>query len=119
MANCALFNSGETITATLTRLSGTGQQENLLNTVSGLYEVASAFTQGGSGVTLCSLREGAANRYACLRKAAAGGKASEKATEEATQRLALYYKSGIKPSELASLLFSLAGGIAAPISAAK
>lgn len=116
MESCDVFRSTETIDATLAKET---DPERLKNLLAGLYETAAAFSQGDLGVKLCSLREGAADRDAGILRASVTAKATEKATEEATQRLALYYKSGIKPSELAALLFSVAGGIAAPIAAAK
>jgi hypothetical protein len=130
---CALLQSEATIEDSLRNIAAAyreaernknesemaAQQRRMLNIVTGLHEAVSAFTQGASGLTLCGLREGAANRAAEIQRAAAGAKATEKATVEATQRLALYYKSGITKSQLASLAFSILGGVAAPVAAVK
>lgn len=121
---CALLNSTDTVEKTLGDLalqarSDSTKRERLLNVVAGLYEAGAAFTQGALGVSLCSLREGAAERDAGIRRAAVSAKATEKAVAEATQRLSLYYKSGITPSQLASLAFSLTSAVTAPVAATK
>lgn len=118
-ANCDLLQTKERIEDTLEKLAFAKDEESLNKILTGLFELGSAFAQGGISVSLCSVREGGANRAAEIRRAAAGAKATDKVIEEATQRLALYYKSGITPTQIATLAFTIASGISAPVAAAK
>jgi len=85
----------------------------------GLHFAAQALAEADLSVKLCSIREGGLIRQSDLRRSSAEVTAREAAAFEGLQRLALYYKSGIKPSELATLLFSIAGAGAFPASLVK
>lgn len=93
--------------------------KNLDKILTGLHYATRAFAEADLSVNLCSIREGALDRQSDLRRQAAVVSAKEQAVNEGLQRLGLYYKSGIKPSELANLLFSLAGAGALPSSLVK
>jgi hypothetical protein len=85
----------------------------------GLHYAAQALAEADLSVKLCSVREGGLLRISNLRRDSAEVAAKEGAAYEGLQRLGLYYKSGIKPSELANLIFSLIGAGSLPAAAIR
>jgi hypothetical protein len=84
-----------------------------------LHEAAAARSQFNLPRVLGELRDTQEEwRYSTL-KSAARVQAAEQAIRDSATRLALYYKGGIKPAQIAQLLYNLSGLVSLPIIAAK
>jgi len=84
-----------------------------------LHEAAAARAQYGLPRQLADLRDTQEEaRYSILRSATRV-ESSQELIQSATSRLALYYQGGIKPAQVAQLLYNLSGLVTLPIIATK
>ena len=79
-----------------------------------LYQAASVAAQNVTPETLQVLRDSIAWRRFELRREAIYNGAYEQALKTAGQRLSAYYAAGIKPSQIAQLLYYLSGIVSLP-----
>lgn len=130
LAKANLTASDEPIDTTLERLaqtaanggdlkSRTAARADLSILLVALHEAAAARAQTGLPKQLADLRETReVYRYSILRSAEQV-KTTEALIQGAASRLALYYKGGIKPAQLAQLLYNLSGLVSLPVIASK
>lgn len=136
LARANLSNSEEPIETTLERLAQTAagkgekaaekeepartEARNKLSILLvALHEAAAARSQAGLPKQLADLRDTReVYRYSILRSAEQV-KATEALIQGAATQLALYYKGGIKPAQLAQLLYNLSGLVSLPVIASK
>jgi hypothetical protein len=124
-----LTASSERVEATLEKLAETARsgaeadrfpaRQRLRLLLIALHEAAAARAQFDLPKRLAELRDTQEEaRYSILRSAARV-ESSQELIQSATSRLALYYQGGIKPAQVAQLLYNLSGLITLPIIATK
>lgn len=108
---------GENITDTLrNNLPNTEQLGTLLF---GLHEAAAAVVRNTLPKKLADLRRTQEVWLLSVQSSSVSARAYEQILRGAGTRLALYYKGGIKPGQIAQLLFNLSGLVSLPILATK
>jgi hypothetical protein len=85
----------------------------------GLHEAAAAVAEEDAAGRLADLRLSDEERRFSIRRSAVNSSTYDQTLQAACQRLGLYWKSGIKPTELAQLIFYLTNTGAIPAIAAK
>ena len=85
----------------------------------GLLEAAAAIASNDSTLRLELTREGQEERRYSLRRSAVNSSTYDQTIQAAVQRLAIYYKGGIKTADLAALIFYISNSVAVPAIAAK
>ena len=85
----------------------------------GLLEAAAAVASNDTTARLEITREGQEERLYSIRRSAVNASTYDQTIQAAVQRLAIYYKGGIKTSDLASLLFYISNSVAVPAIATK
>jgi hypothetical protein len=85
----------------------------------GLLEAAAAAASNDSIGRLELTREGQEERRYSIRRSAVNSSTYDQTIQAAVQRLAIYYKGGIKTSDLAALVFYISNSVAVPTIAAK
>ena len=121
-----LSASKEHVETTLERLankartdSGRDSRDALFTLLVALHTAAAARARGDLPEKLAELRDTQEEaRYSILRSGARVS-ADEALIRNAVARLALYYQGGIKPAQLAQLLYNLSGLVSLPLIAAK
>jgi hypothetical protein len=124
-----LTASSERVETTLEKLAETARsgaeadrfpaRQRLRVLLIALHEAAAARAQFDLPKKLAELRDTQEEaRYSILRSAARV-ESSQELIQSATSRLALYYQGGIKPAQVAQLLYNLSGLITLPIIATK
>lgn len=94
-------------------------RDRLFSLLWALHQAAAARAQGGLPKELAELRDTQQEwRYSILRSASRV-ESTEQAMLQAAIRLQLYYRGGIKPAQLAQLLYNLSGLVSLPVIAAK
>jgi len=106
--------STETIEASLRTAAIGHDRRTLLNLVAALHEVASAVAQLDAAQSLADLRLSDEERRYSIRRSAVNASTYDQTIQAAVQRLALYWKSGLKPSELAQFAFYITNTFAIP-----
>ncbi len=107
------------IEATLREAAVNHNRQALLEQWSALHEAASALAQLDAANTLAEFRvTDEARRYSILRSTV-NTSTYDLTIQAAVQRLALYWKGGIKPTELAQFVFYVTNSIAVPAIAIK
>lgn len=109
----------ELIESTLANLARTPERDQLSLVWMGLHEAASAAAQNAAACRLAALRWSDEERRYSIRCSAIHASAYDETIQAALGRLALYYKGGIKPAQLAQFIFNLAGAISLPVIATK
>jgi len=84
-----------------------------------LHETASAIAQLDAAATLADLRLSDEERRYSIRRSTVNTSTYDLTIQAAVQRLALYWKGGIKPAEIAQLVFYITNSIAVPAIAIK
>ena len=89
-------------------------REQLRNMLLGLLEAAAAIAANDAAPRLELTREGQEERRHSIRRSAVNSSTYDQMIQAAVQRLATYYKGGVKPSDLAALIFFLSNSVAIP-----
>lgn len=84
-----------------------------------LHTVAAIAMRNELPANLAKLRDTQETLRHAIRQDAATARSHEQLLLASSQRLAMYYKGGIKPGQLAQLLYSISGLVSLPIIAAK
>lgn len=124
MASLGLAQSTERIEDTLRRQVATPdrslpRRRELESTLLLLHTAAAAFAEQDAAGRLADLRLSDEERRLSIRRSAVNASAYDQTIQAAAQRLALYWKSGVKPADLAQLAFYLTNTIAIPAIAIK
>ena len=130
LARNGLSTSTESIEITLSRLAEQARsattemeraaaRERLFFLLIALHEAAAARAQGGLPKELAALRDTQQEWTYSILRSSARVQSSEQTMQQAATRLALYYKGGIKPAQLAQLLYNLSGLVSLPVIATK
>ena len=93
--------------------------ERLRMLLDGLFQCTSVLSSEDAAVKLASNRESDEERRFSIRRSAVNASVYDQTIQIAVERLALYYKGGIKPSDIAQLIFYITNSIAVPVIAAK
>ena len=107
------------IEAVLRDASTSHNRDALLEQWIALHETASAIAQLDAAETLANLRLSDEERRYSIRRSAVNTTTYDLTIQAAVQRLALYWKGGIKPAEIAQLVFYITNSIAVPAIAIK
>jgi hypothetical protein len=115
--------STETIEATLRGTAPTTalptRRDVLLAQLLALHEAAAAIAQMDAADHLAELRQSDEERRYSIRRSGANASTYDLTIQAAVQRLALYWKGGIKPTELAQFVFYVTNTFAIPALALK
>jgi hypothetical protein len=125
------IDQDERVAITLTKLAETASpqsnapseartkaRDRLFLLLIALHEAAAVRASGTLPADLADIRDTQTEwRYAILRGARA--RSAEQLLQSAASRIALYYKGGVKPAQIAQLLYNLSGLVSLPIIAAK
>jgi len=94
-------------------------RDRLRLTLQGLLEASAAFAMNDSATRLELIREGDEYRLYNIRRNALNATTYDQTIQAAVQRLAAYYKGGIKATDIAGLIFYITNSVAVPAIAAK
>ena len=111
--------SQEAVEKTLHDAAQAHDRERLQLLLRGLHEAAAAVAQMDASGRLANLRESDEERRYSIRRSSVNSSTYDLTIQAAAQRLALYWKSGVKPSDLAQLIFYLTNTVAVPVIATK
>lgn len=113
------FPADESIETTLTVLKANAQLDRLQFALYALHYAAAVAAQQETSADLASLRKSLEERRYSIQRSAVNAATYEQTARAAADRLALYWKSGIKPKDLAELLYHVSTAASLPIIAAK
>jgi hypothetical protein len=94
-------------------------RDRLLGLLDILYEAEAALAEEDVPAKLAAIRVTDEARRYSIRRSAVNSSTYDLTINAASQRLALYWKSGIKPTDVAALLFYVTNTVAIPVIAAK
>lgn len=94
-------------------------RERLVMLLDALHEAEAALAEEDLAAKLGLIRESDEVRRYSIRRSAVNSSTYDLTIQAAAQRLALYWKSGVKPNDLASLLFYLTNTVAVPVIATR
>lgn len=94
-------------------------RQRLRKILDALHEAAAAVASEDAAGRLATLRLSDEERRYSIRRSAVNSSVYDQTIQTATQRLALYWKSGMKPTELAQLILSIANTAGVSVIAAK
>jgi len=117
--SAGVLNSRDSVEKTLTDAAGGHDREKLRMLLRALHEAAAAVAQVDASGRLARLRETDEHRRYSIRRSAVNSSEYEQTIQAAVQRLALYWKTGIKPADLAQLIFYITNTVTIPVIAAK
>jgi hypothetical protein len=115
----SLGPSPRPIEATLREAAASHDRQALLEQWLALHEAASAIAQLDAAEALAAFRLSDEARRYSIRRSAVNISTYDLTIQAAVQRLALYWKGGIKPTELAQFVFYVTNSIALPAIAIK
>jgi hypothetical protein len=107
------------IERTLKEAADSHRRQPLLVQWEALHAAAGAVAQLDSAAALATLRQSDELRRYSIRRSAVNISTYDLTIQAAAQRLALYWKGGIKPTELAAFVFYITNSIAVPAIALK
>ena len=113
------FPPGEEIETTLTNNKTFTGRANLEFAWFALHYAAAVAAQQETSTELGSLRKSLEERRYSIQRSAVNAGTYEQTARAAADRLALYWKSGLKPQDLADLLYHISTAASLPIVAAK
>jgi hypothetical protein len=120
-----LWESDQTITKTLQLAAQEGNAASppdatsLRTVFDALMLVTALIAPSDAAVRLGDTRESDEYRRYSLRLSALNTSTYDTTVQNALQRLAIYYKSGLKPSDLAQLIFYVTNSVSVPVIATK
>jgi len=115
LSDAELLTSRERIEDSLSKATSNHDRDRLLELLDVLHEAAAAIAEEDAAGRLAALRLSAEARLYSIRKSAVNSSTYDLTLQAAAQRLALYWKGGIKPEDLAQWAFYVANtaGVAA------
>lgn len=106
--SAGVLNSKERVEDTLREYVQERGRQQLVALLGALHEAAAAVAEEDAAGRLATLRLSDEEHRYSIRRSALNSSIYDQTIQAASQRLALYWKSGIKPSELAQLIFYVA-----------
>jgi len=119
LAAAQVPSAPDTIEASLKRAAASPGRAQLFMMLSALHEAVAALAQMDASSGLAALRASDEERRYSIRRSAVNARTYDLTIQAAAERLGLYWKSGIKPGEIAQFAFYLANTIAVPAIALK
>ncbi len=113
------FPPSEPIETTLTALKASGGRDSSEIALFTLHYAAAVAAQQETSADLASLRTTMEERRYSIQRSAVNAGTYEQTARAAAERLSIYWKSGIKPKDLADLLYHLSTAASLPIIASK
>jgi hypothetical protein len=113
------FPPDEPIEITLANLKTPGGRNDLEFALYALHYAAAVAAQQETSADLASLRKSLEERRYSIQRSAVNAGTYEQTVRAVADRLALYWKSGFKPKDLAELLYHLSTAASLPILAGK
>ena len=113
------FPADESIETTLGNLKTPGSRDRLEFALYALHYAAAMAAQQETSADLAALRESLEERRYSIQRSAINAATYEQTVRAAADRLTLYWQSGIKPKDLAELLYHVSAAASLPIVAAK
>jgi hypothetical protein len=114
-----LSSSAARVEDTLREATRKHDRQQLRKILDALHEAAAAVASEDAAGRLATLRLSDEERRYSIRRSAANSSVYDQTIQAASQRLALYWKGGIKPTELAQLVFYIANTAGVSAIAAK
>ena len=115
----ARFPKDEPIERTLAGLKLSDDRDRLEFALFALYYAAAVAAQQETSANLAELRKSIEERRYSIQRSAVNAGTYEQTTRAVADRLALYWKAGVKPKDLAGLLYDLSTAVSLPILASK
>ncbi len=120
LTDAQVWNSNDRIEDTLRSVAGEHPDPARLRLLlDGLFQCTAVLAVEDAPVRLASNRESDEQRRYSIRQSAVTSSTYNQTIQSAVQRLALYYKSGLKPSDIAQLIFFLTNSVSVPVIATK
>ena len=113
------FSAGQPIETTLMNLQTSSGRGDLEFALYALHYAAAVAAQQETSADLASLRKSLEERRYSIQRSAVNAGTYEQTARAAADRLALYWQSGLKPKDLAELLYHVSAAASLPILAAK
>lgn len=113
------FPSDEPIETTLKNLRANNGRDRLELALYALHYAAAVAAQQETSADLTSLRKSLEERRYSIQRSSVNAATYEEAVRAAADRLTLYWQSGLKPKDLAELLYHVSTAASLPIIAAK
>ena len=119
MADAGVLVDENRVETTLSQAAALPDRDRLETLLTALHKAEAALAEEDVAAKLGTIRETDEARRYSIRRSAIKSSAYDSTILAAAQRLALYWKSGIKSSDVAALLFYLTNTVAVPVIAAK
>ena len=119
LARALLSSTRDTDMITDTLRNSLTDRDRLGTLLLGLHEAAAAVVTNTLPEKLAALRRTQETWRLSIQSSSGAALAYEQILNGAATRLALYYKGGIKPGQIAQLLYNLSGLVSLPVLAAK
>jgi len=113
------FSADEPIETTLMNLQTRSGRDHLELALYALHYAAAVAAQQETSADLASLRKSLEERRYSIQRSAVNASTYEQTARAAAVRLTLYWQSGLKPKDLAELLYHVSTAASLPILAAK
>jgi hypothetical protein len=107
------------IEVTLGKFSVPASRDQLEFALLALYSSAAVVAQNDTAARLANLRLTLEERRASIERSAVAAGVSEQRVREAARRLSAYWQSGLRPKDVAELIYHLSTAISLPIIAGK
>jgi hypothetical protein len=114
LKDAGVQDSAQDIESTLGAAAASHDRKRLSALLTVLHEASAAVAQMDAAQSLAELRTSQEERRYSIRQSAVNARTYDATIQAAVERLGLYWKSGLKPAELASFAFYLANTIAIP-----
>ncbi len=119
LVNAGVWDSYGTIEGSIIALGSPNDRVRLENILKALHISAKALSIGAGVVHTACLQESFERRLLAIQHTAVESHLYEQTLQAAAKRLAIYWKAGIKPADLAQMLFNLASAASLPVLAGK
>jgi hypothetical protein len=119
LAKAGVSESHDKIEDSLRKAADEHNRQQLRLLLDALHESTAAVAEEDAAGRIAELRFSDEERRYSIRRSAVNSSTYDQTIQAASQRLALYWKSGIKPAELAQLVFYIANTAGVSVIAAK
>jgi hypothetical protein len=119
LETAGVARSAQTIEASLKAAAAAHDRERLVALLTALHEASAAVAQMDASSELADIRRSDEERRYAIRRSLVNARTYDQTIQAAVERLGLYWKSGLKPAELAQFAFYVANAIAVPAIALK
>jgi len=119
LGNAGVRGSQDKVEDTLAKAAHEHKREHLTLLVNALHESAAAVAEQDAAGRIAELKLADEERRYAIRRSTVNSRTYDQTIQAASQRLSLYWKSGIKPAELAQLVFYIANTTGVSIIAAN